>query len=440
MALLIKSGRLIDPASSTDRSLDIRVRDGVLTAIAPALAPQHGERVIDATGCLVTPGWIDAHVHLRDPGYTFKEDLRSGAAAALAGGFTRVCCMPNTEPPLDTPDRIVDIVARASGIGVHVHPIGTISRGRLGEELAPLVEMAEAGAVGFSDDGDSTKSIAVMREALLLSRELRRPIMVHCEDPALKGNGSMHRGEVSRRLGDPGIPAEAEEAYIERDLSLAAETGGWLHVLHVSTARGARLISQAKRAGVHVTAEVMPHHLLLTDEWVAGVKRFAGEREPLDRVDVDPQAKVNPPLRPEADAIGLRAALSEGTFDYIATDHAPHAEFEKARGLSLAPFGMTGLEVAIPQLARLVEHGVLGWADVVSHFTWRPAVTLGLAGGRLAAGAEADITVIDPQRDWVIDAQSLRTKSKNTPLLGLRMRGKAVMTITAGEVRHDELS
>jgi dihydroorotase len=263
---------------------------------------------------------------------------------------------------------------------------------------------------------------------------------VHCEDPVLKGAGAMHRGAVSKRIGDVGIPAEAEEAYIERDLALAAETGGWLHVLHVSTARGARLIAEAKRAGTRVTAEVMPHHLLLTDAWVSGTKQFVGDPEPVETGAVDPHAKVNPPLRPASDALSLRDALRAGVFDFIATDHAPHTAEEKARGLADAPFGMTGLEVAIPQLTRLVEQGVLDWADVVAYFTSRPARTLGLPGGRLAIGDPADITVIDPRRAWTITAHALRTRSKNTPLLGLTLRGRAVLTLVGGEVRHDELS
>jgi dihydroorotase len=347
--------------------------------------------------------------------------------------------MPNTDPPLDTPERVAEIIERSVATGVHIHPIGTISAGRRGLELAPLREMAAAGAVGFSDDGDSTKSVDVMRRALQLSRELNRPIMVHCEDPALVG-GAMHRGAVSRELGDPGILAEAEETYIERDLGLAEETGGWLHVLHVSTARGAQLVADARARGVWVTAEVMPHHLALTDEWVAGRRRFAFEDGLLADVGPDPNAKVNPPLRTQEDALGLIDALKAGVFDFMATDHAPHAARDKPADLARAAFGMSGLELAIPTMARIVAAGLLDWPLVVDLFTRRPTEILHLAGGRLGIGDVADLTVVDPTREWTVTPETLRTRSKNTPLLGLTLRGRAVLTVRGGEVLHDELA
>ncbi len=437
--MLIHGGRLIDPANGVDAELDVRISGGSVTGIGRGLESVAGESVVDARGCLVTPGWIDAHVHLRDPGLTYKEDLASGAAAAAAGGFTRVCCMPNTSPPLDTAERVADIVSRGRETGIHIHPIGTISVGRTGEAIAPLREMAAAGAVGFSDDGDSTRSEDVMREALRLSTELNLPIMVHCEDPGMARGGSMHRGAVSAELGDPGIPAEAEESYIERDLRLAEETGGWLHVLHVSTVRGIELVEAARARGVRVTAEVMPHHLLLTDEWVAGRRRFAGEAEPAAHgPSPDSSAKVNPPLRPEADALGLIRALKRGAFDFVATDHAPHAERDKPAGLAGAAFGMTALELALPTMARLVERGDLDWPAVVALLTAAPARALGLPGGALAVGDTADVVVIDPRREWVASAGTLRSRSKNTPLLGMTLRGRAILTICEGEVRHDE--
>ncbi|MEI2617108.1 MAG: dihydroorotase [Thermomicrobiales bacterium] len=436
--MLIRGGRVIDPANGLDSRLDVRVSDGKIFAIAAGLEPIAREVVIDADGCLVTPGWIDAHVHLRDPGPTYKEDLVTGAAAAAAGGFTRVCCMPNTSPSLDTPERIADIVERGRQTGIHIHPIGAISVGREGGVLAPLREMAAAGAIGFSDDGDSAGSEDVMREALRLTSELNLPIMVHCEDPELARGGSMHRGAVSEELGDPGIPAEAEESYIERDLRLAEETGGWLHVLHVSTVRGIELIQAARARGVRVTAEVMPHHLLMTDEWVAGRRRFAGELEPVGSgPSPDSSAKVNPPLRPESDALGLIQALRRGAFDFVATDHAPHAERDKPASLSSAAFGMTALELALPTMARLVERGDLDWPRVVELLTAAPARTLGLPGGALGVGDPADITVIDPRREWVASEETLRSRSKNTPLLGTILRGRALLTICDGEVRHD---
>ena len=413
--ILIRDGRVIDPGNSRDGVYDVRIANGRIAAIERHLEPEDGERVVDATGMLVTPGWIDAHVHLRDPGPTYKEDLATGAAAALAGGFTRMCCMPNTMPALDSPERIADVVERGRKTGVHIHPIGTISIGRQGIELAPLVEMAAEGAIGFSDDGDSTRSPEVMRQALALSSKLNLPIMVHCEDPEMARGGSLHRGRVSEELGDPGIPAEAEESYIARDIELARETGGWLHILHVSTTEGARLVARARRDGVRVTAEVMPHHLALTDEWVAGRRRFAGEQEPLAEIGLDPNAKVNPPLRPESDALGLIEAVRAGVFDFMGTDHAPHAEQEKPAELLKAAFGMSGLELAIPTMARLVARDALDWPQVVDLFTAAPARVLGLEGGRIGVGDVADLTVIDPRRAWTVDATTLRTKSKNTP-------------------------
>jgi dihydroorotase len=439
-AFLIRGGRVIDPASDRDGVFDVRIAGGRITAVERHLEEQAGERVIYASGMLVTPGWIDAHVHLRDPGPTYKEDLTTGAASALAGGFTRMCCMPNTSPALDTPEQIADIVERGRQTGVHIHPIGTISVDRKGLTLAPLVEMAAEGAIGFSDDGDSTRTPDVMREALTLSSKLNLPIMVHCEDPELARGGSLHRGAVSEELGDPGIPAEAEESYIERDIELARETGGWLHVLHVSTAEGARLVARAKRDGVRVTAEVMPHHLALTDEWVAGRRRFAGEEELLADVGLDPKAKVNPPLRPESDALGLIEAVRAGVFDFMGTDHAPHAEQDKPDVLLNAAFGMSGLELAVPTMARLVARGALDWGQVVGLFTACPARVLGLDGGRIGIGDVADLVIIDPKREWTVDATTLRTKSKNTPLLGMTVQGRAVLTLVGGEARHDELS
>jgi dihydroorotase len=437
---ILAGGRLIDPASSTDALLDVGIVDGVVTDIAEHLEALDTSQVIDVSGCIVSPGWIDAHVHLRDPGFTYKEDLESGARAALAGGFVRMCCMPNTHPALDSAEAIRDIVQRGQRTGVHIHPIGTISLGRRGQELAPIREMAAAGAIGFSDDGDSTISEDVMREALALSSELNLPIMVHCEDPALAKPGSMHRGRVSEELGDPGIPAEAEESYIERDIRLAEETGGWLHVLHVSTARGAGLVADAKARGVRVTAEVMPHHLTLTDEWVAGRKRFAGDVDAVVVGTMDTNAKVNPPLRPEADALALIDAVHLGVFDFMATDHAPHAERDKPPVLSEAAFGMSGLELAIPTMTWLVRRQALDWPTVIALFTQYPAGVLSLPGGRIAVGEAADITVIDSSKVWTVTEESLQTRSKNTPLLGLTMHGKAMLTMVAGEVRHRDVS
>ncbi|MCS7050499.1 MAG: dihydroorotase, partial [Thermomicrobium sp.] len=315
---------------------------------------------------------------------------------------------------------------------------GAISRGRRGEELADLAGMARAGAVGFSDDGDSTRSARVLRAALEASRTLGRPIMVHCEDWTLASGGAVHEGPVAERLGLPGIPAVAEEIVLVRDLELARSTGGWLHVLHLTTARGLTFVRRAKREGVWVTAEVTPHHLLLTDEWVAGNRRFAGEPEPLPPGPCpDPNAKVNPPLRPEPDALALRAGLREGTIDLIATDHAPHHAQAKASDLRQAAFGMVGLELALPLLLRLVRSGALTLGELVEFLSCRPARLFGLPGGTLRPGSPADVVVFDPEVPWQVTRETLRSRSANTPLLGLTLRGRALLTIVEGKVVHD---
>ncbi|CAN5524187.1 dihydroorotase [soil metagenome] len=439
--IVLRGGRVIDPDYGIDQMLDVLVVDGRILSVGESVAKGTGvDRDYDVTGLIVTPGWIDAHVHLRDPGFTYKEDLQSGAKAALAGGFTRMCCMPNTDPPLDSAAAISDIVDRGEQTGVHIHPIGTISMSRAGLEISPIEAMAAAGAIGFSDDGDSTKSEDVMRDALRLSSRLNLPIMVHCEDPELARGGSMHRGAVSEELGDRGIPADAEDSYTARDIRLAEETGGWLHVLHVSTVRGAQMVKDAKQRGARVTAEIMPHHLTLTDEWVAGRRRFAGQQQISDLGRIDPNAKVNPPLRSEQDALGLMDYVLDGTFDFIATDHAPHAERDKPAILTEAASGMTGLELAIPTMALLIKMGRIDWPLVVRLFTSAPARSLNLNGGALEAGHAADITVIDPAKSWTVTAASLHSRSKNTPLLGMTLKGRAVLTLVSGEVRHDELS
>ncbi len=433
----IRGGRVIDPANGVDSTGTVVFTDGRIVSSDSPYVADASAQIIDATGLIVCPGLVDAHVHLRDPGLTYKEDLYSGARAAAAGGFVRMCCMPNTKPVLDNPAIVNEVRERGRKTGIHIHPIGAISEKQEGLKLAPLRQMAEAGAIGFSDDGISTKSSQVMRQALEYSIDLNLPIMVHCEDPEMASLGSMHQGSVSRELGDPGIPALAEESYIQRDIELAADTGGWLHVLHVSTVRGAEMIRKAKADGVRVTAEVMPHHLALTDEWVAGRRRFAGEKERFDLGRVDPNAKVNPPLRPESDALGLIEYVLDGTIDFIATDHAPHSVLDKPPVLSEAAFGMSGLEVALPALQRVVERGDLDWSLVVDLLTRRPCQTLNLPGGRLTAGDPADITLIDPSLSWTISETSLVSRSKNTPLLGMTVTGRAVVTIVGGKVLHD---
>ncbi|MBA3414828.1 MAG: dihydroorotase, partial [Chloroflexia bacterium] len=391
-----------------------------------------------AAGLVVAPGLIDVHVHLREPGLTHKETIETGTAAAAAGGFTTVFCMPNTVPPLDTPEIIralrLEIERRAL---VRVHPIAAITRGRLGRETVDFVALAREGVVGFSDDGDTTADSALMRQALAASCRLGLPIMVHCEDKAL-ASGAMHEVAVSEALGLAGIPAEAEEVVIGRDIALARLTRGWLHVCHVSIGRGAELIRRAKREGVRVTAEVMPHHLTMTDEWVAGNRRLVNVDEPDGPMAAvaDPDTKVNPPLRPETDTRALLAALKDGTFDLVATDHAPHAAREKREvSFAEAAFGLNGSEFALPLMLALVRAGHLSLMELVRLMSAAPARLWNLGRGTLAPGAPADVVVFDPDERWTPTVELLRTKSANTPLLGMELRGRVRMTLVGGEER-----
>jgi dihydroorotase len=420
---------------------DLRVTNGYVSEIGEPGQPLslNNEQEFDASGLIVSPGLIDVHVHLRYPGQDHKETIATATAAAAAGGFTAIAGMPNTVPAVDSVDIVRDILNAAEREGsVRVYPIATISRGRQGEQAVDFDELAAAGAFAFSDDGDSASSSAVMRSALEATHRTGKSVMVHCEDKAI-AHGAMNEGEVSISLGLPGIPAEAEEIIIARDLMLAGLTRGWLHVLHVSTGRGAELVLDARRRGVRVTAEVMPHHLTMTDRWVAGDGTLLHTDYPAGRRDVpvpDPLAKVNPPLRTAADTAELLAHLQRGTFDIIATDHAPHAMEEKARPFAEAPMGMSGLELALPTLLGLVRAGHLTLGDVIRRLSTEPARLFGLPGGSLATGSPADLTIIDPDASWTVGPETLRTKSPNTPLNGMTVRGRAVLTLVDGTERY----
>ena len=437
-ATLLHGGRVIDPSLGMDAPADVRIRDGRVTAIGK-LRPEAGETVLDVGGLVVTPGWIDVHVHLREPGQEWKETIGTGTQAAAAGGFTTVFCMPNTQPALDSVAILEELQRRvARDAAVRVHPIATISEGRRGLRPADYDALAQAGAVGFSDDGESTADSGIMSEALRASARLGLPVMVHCEDPNLIG-GAMHEGDVSTQLGVRGIPAAAEEIYIERDLALAADTGGWLHACHVSTGRGIADIARARRAGVNVTAEVMPHHLVMSDAWVSGTRKLELVND-LDRpeaVPADPDTKVNPPLRPASDAAALLTALQQGEFEVISTDHAPHAAIEKqGKTLQAAAFGLSGSEFALPSLMALVHAGLLSLSEVVAAISTRPAKLWGLPGGTLRPGSVADVTVFDPLERWIPQRTALRSRSSNSPLVGLELQGKTKLTFVQGDERH----
>ncbi|MDQ3513410.1 MAG: dihydroorotase [Chloroflexota bacterium] len=436
---LIRSGHVVDPASGVDGPADVLIEDGQISDVGQGLA-RAGATVFDAAGCLVLPGLIDMHVHLREPGFEAKETIATGTAAAAAGGFTTICCMPNTRPALDSVEVLRDLAARVERDAlVPVLPIAAITEGRRGERAVDFAVLAAAGAIGFSDDGDTTADSSIMRAALEATLVTRRPVMTHCEDKAL-AHGAMHEGDVSAALGVAGIPPEAEEIIIARDLMLARLTGGWLHVCHVSTARGIDLIRRAKAEGVNVTAEVMPHHLTMDDRWVAGERHLLNVEEPDGQAPAtvpDPQAKVNPPLRTAADARALLDAMVAGDFDVIATDHAPHTVADKTDGsLAGAAMGMSGLELAVPLVLALVRAGHLSVSDLVHRLSREPARLLRLSGGNLAPGRPAHLTVIDPDHRWVVGPDTLRTKSPNTPLLGMTMRGKPVLTLVGGEERY----
>lgn len=435
-ALIIRNGRVIDPSSGEDTERDLAIVNGRIVDVDSVDAS--AADVIDASGCLVTPGWIDVHVHLRQPGLDYKETVATGTAAAAAGGFVAVACMPNTSPAIDSPEVIRALAEDVAANGkARVYPISSITKGRQLKEDVDYDDVIEAGAIGWSDDGDTTPDSSIMRRALEASKRLGKPVIVHCEDKAI-AHGAMHEGEVSRELGISGIPPQAEEIIIARDCMLAELTGGWLHVCHVSTGRGIEIIQESRGRGAHITAEVMPHHLVMSDEWVAGNRELHNTIEPaVERAaPADPNTKVNPPLRPVEDTQKLLKALQDGWFDCFGTDHAPHAESDKPADYEKAAMGMSGLEFAVPLTYALVRAGHISEADLVKRWTVEPAKIIGVEEPSLAVGTMANVTVIDPNREWEVTSDSLMTKSKNTALMGRTLRGRAVLTVVDGEVQH----
>jgi dihydroorotase len=424
MKLLLKGGRLVDPATSRDGEFDMLVEDGRIARIGRDLPPGDAEIIEIAKGWIVAPGLIDIHVHLREPGQEHKETVATGAASAVAGGFTAVACMPNTDPVNDHPGITQFILKKAAEANLaRVYPIGAVSRGSRGEQLAELGEQKAAGCVAFSDDGRPVATALLMRRALEYAGMLGVPILDHCEDPSLKGDGVAHEGFYASALGLRGIPGVAESVMVERDVSLAELTRTHVHICHMSARQSLRAVRAGKERGVHVTCEVAPHHFTLTDAALQG------------EVPYDTNLKMNPPLREEADRDAMLGGIADGTVDVIASDHAPHHADEKMVEFDRALFGITGLETAVPLvLDRLVHSGRISVRRAVELLSTNPARLLRLPGGTLADNAPADIVVLDPDRRVTVDAFRQRTRSRNTPFHGWELRGGVALTIVGGRI------
>jgi dihydroorotase len=429
MRILLQGGRVIDPASGTNEPADVLIEDGRIVELMKATEPRPKQdevgavcepplERIDATGKLVFPGLIDLHAHLREPGFEYKETIRTATEAAAAGGFTTICAMPNSEPVNDNQSVTRFILNRAKSEGlVQILPIGAVTKGSKGEELAEIGELKEAGCVAITDDGKPVAKSSVMRLAMEYAKAFDLPVIDHCEDPLLSEGGVMNEGTVAAELGLTGIPAAAEEVMVSRNLILAEDTGARLHLAHISTAGSVHLIRAAKARGIQVTAETCPHYFSLTEEAVRGYNT---------------NAKMNPPLRTQKDLDAVRAGLADGTLDIIATDHAPHAREEKEQEFSKAPFGIVGLETALSLTLMLVEDGILTFEQAISKLTIEPAKFLGSAKGQIKMGADADLVVFDPEEWWVVDPAEFRSKGRNTPFAGWKLKGRVLMTLVKG--------
>lgn len=420
MNLLIKGGRVIDPTQGLDEVLDVLVEKGVVKELGKGLSAPAGAEVVDASGKCVVPGLIDMHVHLRDPGLEYKEDIVSGTRAAAAGGFTSVCCMPNTKPVIDNKAIASYIINKAKAEGFcNVFPVGTITYGMNGERMSEMGELKEAGCVAVSDDGKPVANAELMRRSLEYARGMGIMVISHAEDLSLVGEGAMNEGFTSTEIGLKGIPRIAEDIATARDVMLAEYTGSPIHIAHVSTKDSVRIIREAKARGVKVTCETAPHYFTLTDDAVRGYNT---------------NAKMNPPLREAGDVAAVKDGLKDGTIDCIATDHAPHHLDEKDVEFNEALNGITGLETSLPLSLALVDEGVLSLKQLVEKMSCNPSKILGIGRGTLKAGAVADITVFDAAAEWTVEAGKLSSKSKNTPFLGWKVKGAAVATIVDGKI------
>ena len=419
MTLLLRGGRVIDPRNGVDRVCHLLIRDGVIDTIGadPGTA---ADRTIDCDRQVVTPGLIDLHVHLREPGFEYKEDLQSGLTAAVAAGFTGVCPMPNTRPVSDSRPDMEFLIRESRRISLaRLWPVGAVTLGQEGTQLTEFGQLRKGGAVALSDDGQPISDSMVMRRSLEYALKFELPIFVHAEDPGLSADGAMNEGLAATRMGLSGTPCAAESAMVARDIQIAALTGGRVHFLHVSCARSVELIRMAKAEGISVTAETCPHYWELTDEAVDGYRT---------------DAKMFPPLRAESDRLAVRAALADGVIDTIGSDHAPHAPYEKALEFVGAPNGIIGLETTVPLALNLVRDGVIDWQRFVRYLSVNPAAVIGVDGGHLSPGSAADVTVIDPEESWVVERDTIRSKSINTPFLGATMTGRATACIVGGRV------
>ncbi len=425
MKILLKGGRVIDPAQNLDGQMDLLLENGKIAAIAEAVGSiPEDARLLDLKGMIILPGLVDMHTHLREPGYEYKETIRSGSEAAAVGGFTSIACMPNTLPVNDNRTVTEYILKRAKECDtVHVYPVAAVSRNSEGKILAEFGDLKEAGAIAFSDDGKPVMNSILMRRALEYASSLDRIIISHCEDRNLSAGGLMNEGKISTELGLPGIPTLAEDVMVARDLLLAEFSGAALHIAHVSSAGAVRMIRDAKKRGVRVTAETTPHYFTLTDEAVT---------------NFDTNTKVSPPLRSREDLQAVREGLRDGTLDAIVTDHAPHALTDKEVEFEYAANGISGLETALALSLTLVDDGLLTLSELVRKMSVNPAKILNIPKGTLRPGADADITVLNPGKTWVVDPSNWRSQGKNTPFFGWTLKGKVIMTLVQGRIVHQE--
>ena len=425
MKLLIKNGRLVFPVTGTVVLQDVLVENGVISLMERGLDPEGCDRVIDASGLMVAPGLVDMHVHLRDPGLTYKEDILTGCAAAARGGVTAMACMANTSPAVDCPEQVEYVLNRArQGCGVEVYPIAAVSKGLRGEEPTDAEALKDAGAVALSDDGNNVDNANLMRDVLIRARGLDLPVLCHCEDTTMVAGRAVNEGSVSRQLWLEGRPAIAEEIMVMRDAMLAEETGAHVHICHVSTAKSVDIIRRMKKRGVRLTCETCPQYFTLTEDEV---------------LTQGAMARVNPPLRTRNDVAGIVAGLRDGTIDVIATDHAPHSAEEKARSLTRAPSGMIGLETSLAiALTQLYHTRRMDLPAIIKRMSTTPADILRLSRGRMSLGAQADLVLFDPDEEWTVDPEQFASKARNTPFAGRKVKGRVKYTIVAGNIIYQD--